>query len=63
MEEPEKIKLPKELQVQMLEFFMKTSIPKSIKQNTTLSINNNEREGMLDENGSLCEGVDGGAST
>ena len=58
MKEPEKIKLPEELQIQMLEFFMKTSIPKSIKEKTLLSIKNDVKEGLQNEDRNLCEGID-----
>lgn len=45
-EENKKLQLPKNLQLQMINFFLKTSIPKSIKekQNNPLSNKNLEEE-------------------
>ena len=44
VEDNKKITLPKNLQIQMLKFFIKTSIPRSIKQKSPLSNNSLEEE-------------------
>ena len=43
-EEEKEITLPKELQIEMLKFFLKTSIPRSKKINPLLSKNDKEEQ-------------------
>jgi len=58
-EESNKITLPKELQIKMLEFFLKTSIPRKMREQQErehiLSENQKtDRSNKNDKNGNLC---------
>ena len=54
-EEQEKIVLPKELQKDMLQFFLRTSIPRKLKQERQKQQQQNEAENSQSENKNRLE--------